>query len=248
MIRIICMGDSTMQYNDCTTYPQTGWPQALARFLPRDSVIENFARNGRSTKSFIAEGLYDAALAAVKSGDYVLIEFGHNDEKMEDPLRGTLPDGEYTENLRRFCRDIKSRGAFPVVLSSIARRKFAADKKTLEATHGAYPEAARRVAVAEGVPYIDMDSLTREAIEAAGEEVSRSFFMNFDAGIYPIYPDGKSDNTHLRPDGAEVIAGVAAAQFARLGEQRQDYAPLSRAIIAIPAEQTKTLSRLPEEP
>lgn len=244
MIRIICMGDSTMQYNDCTTFPQTGWVQALPRYLPKDSVIENFAKNGRSTKSFIAEGRFAEALNAVKSGDYVLIEFGHNDEKMEDANRGTLPNGEYKDNLSLFVREVRAKGAKPILLSSIARRKFTAEGK-VEKTHGEYPMAVKAVAEESGVPFIDMDSLTRAMLEKVGEEKSRAFFMNFDADLYPIYPEGKSDNTHLRYDGAFMVASVAAAEFMKLSGE---YSSLANAIIALPKGQAEMLSKLPEEP
>lgn len=247
-MRIVCMGDSTMQYNDCTTFPQTGWPQALDRFLPAGTEILDFAKNGRSTKSYIDEGLFDKALESVEKGSFVLIEFGHNDEKLQDPARGTTAFGSYQENLRYFIKKIQEKSAYPIILTSIARRKFNEDNKTLALTHGEYPKAALAVAAEFNIPGIDMDELTRHGLEKAGVKRSRSFFMNFDAGIYGNYPDGKEDNTHLRFDGAFFVADIAATALAALAEKWSDYKSLSESIIIQDKSMVEKLASLPEEP
>ncbi|MBQ7159950.1 MAG: hypothetical protein IJS09_11100 [Treponema sp.] len=231
-MRIICLGDSIMQYNDCTTYPQTGWVQELARFFPVETEFLNFAKNGRSTKSFIDEGRFDEAKNVARAGDWALIQFGHNDEKKQDPARYTSPDegGDYRKNLALFVRELQAKGVKPIILSPMARRKFVADHK-MEDTHGAYPAAALAEAKNLNIPSIDMTSLTFAFVEKTGELVSRRFFMNFDAGEYDNFPDGKSDNSHLRPDGAFAFAKLAAQELAKLGKQWPDYAALSNAVI-----------------
>lgn len=231
-MRILCLGDSIMQYNDCTTYPQTGWVQELARFFPAGTEFLNFAKNGRSTKSFIDEGRFDKAKKIARTGDYALIQFGHNDEKKQDPARYTSPDegGEYRKNLARFVRELQALGVKPIILTPMARRKFVAEHK-MEDTHGAYPAAALAEAENLGVPVIDMTALTFAYLEKTGEAKSRRFFMNFDAGEYENFPDGKSDNSHLRPDGAFAFAKIAAQELAKLGKTWAEYAALSDAVI-----------------
>lgn len=231
-MRIICLGDSIMQYNDCTTYPQFGWVQLLERFLPRGTEFLNFAKNGRSTKSFIAEGRFDEAKAAARFGDYALIQFGHNDEKKQDPARYTSPEegGEYRKNLSRFVTELHGLGVKPILLTPMARRKFIGAHK-MEDTHGLYPAAVLAEAKALGVPAIDMTSLTFAYLEKIGEEKSRRFFMNFDAGEYDIFPDGKDDNSHLRADGAFAFARIAAHEITALGKNWPEYKALSDAVI-----------------
>ncbi|MCM1320990.1 MAG: rhamnogalacturonan acetylesterase [Bacteroides sp.] len=236
--RIFMAGDSTMQYNDCTTYPQTGWGQVLPLFLPPNVCVHNFAKNGRSTKSFIAEGRLDAVKKMLSCGDYLFIQFGHNDEKLHDKTRGTQPSEEYTDNLAEFAQAAIRNHALPVFFTPIARRQYAADGSgRLEDTHGDYPAAMIRYARAAHFPVIDMNSLTRAFLEKTGEQASREFFMNFDAGIYGRYMDGKQDNTHLRYAGAFETARIAAEELRGIGDAFPDYKPLSEAII-LPGNET----------
>lgn len=236
--RIFMAGDSTMQYNDCTTYPQTGWGQVLPLFLPPYVCVHNFAKNGRSTKSFLAEGRLNNITEMLSSGDYLFIQFGHNDEKLHDETRGTRPSGEYTDNLAKFAQAAVQNHALPVFFTPIARRLYAADGSgRLEDTHGAYPAAMIQYALAARFPVIDMNSLTRAFLEKIGEQASREFFMNFDAGIYGRYMDGKQDNTHLRYAGAFEIARIAAEELRKIGTVFPDYKPLSESII-LPGNET----------
>lgn len=236
-MRILCLGDSIMQYNDCLTYPQTGWVQELARFFSRNTEFLNFARNGRSSKSFISEGRFEKVLELTEEGDYVLIQFGHNDEKSNDPSRYTSPekDGEFRRNLEFFVMNLWAKKCRPILLTPVARRKFLAPDsdgiKKPENTHGEYPKAIVETAEELGVPCVDVTRLTMEFLEDVGEEKSRRFFMNFDAGVYSNYPDGKSDNSHLRPDGAFEVARITAMELAKLGETWADYSELSDSVI-----------------
>lgn len=220
-----------MQRNDWTTFPQSGWVQELERFFPQELRFLNFAKNGRSTKSFIAEGRFYEALAAADEGDIALIQFGHNDEKFADPARYTSPDpsGEFRKNLEHFITEFQKKGVLPVLLSPMARRKF--ENGILEDTHGNYPNAVIETAKKLKVPAVDMSKKTFEFLKEVGEEKTRRFFMNFEAGVYENFPEGKSDNSHLRADGAFAFARLAATEFARLGEAFPAYKDFSDAVL-----------------
>lgn len=226
-MRILCLGDSIMQYNDFSTYPQTGWVQELRRFFPERTEWLNFARNGRSTKSFIDEGRFRRVMAEAAPGDCALIQFAHNDEKSADPSRFTTPEpgGTFRANLSYFVRELRTRGVLPVLLTPIARRMF--ENGVPKDSHGAYSEAVKETAAAEHIPCIDMNALTMDCLARAGEEKSRRFYMNFEPGQYANFPDGKSDNSHLRPDGAHEYARLAARHIARISETFPEYAKLS---------------------
>lgn len=199
--KIITLGDSTMQFNDYTKYPQTGWPQALTRFIKQDVQILNFAKNGRSTKSFIEQGLLEEASKYMSDGDLVLIEFGHNDSK-DDSLRHTEPFTSYKENLKKMVETAQMHKCDVILLTSIAERKFV--NGHVINTHGKYPEAMMELAKEMNIPCIDLHKLTMEVLENTGEEKTKMFFMNFQDNTYTSI-DGKSDDTHLRYDGAFMV-------------------------------------------
>lgn len=226
-MRILCLGDSIMQYNDFEKYPQTGWIQELKRFFPEDTEFLDFARNGRSTKSFIDEGRFDLVMANAKKGDFALIQFGHNDEKNQDPTRFTSPEkgGAFRKNLSYFVRSLRGKKVLPVLLTPMARRMFENGK--IKNSHGEYPAAIIETAAEENVPCIDMNSLTMEFLEKQGEESSKRFYMNFEAGLYENYPDGKEDNSHLRPDGANAFSKIAAEQIKKIADGFPEYKELS---------------------
>jgi len=240
-----------MQYNDCTTYPQTGWVQELARFLPLETEILNFARNGRSSKSFIAEGRFDEVLENAKTGDFVLIQFAHNDEKENDSTRYTSAEigGEFRKNLEYFVVNLWAKKCKPILLTPVARRKFVEIDgiKKAENTHGDYPNAIIETAKMLSVPFIDVTKLTMDFLDDIGEENSQMFFMNFDSGLYTNYPDGKSDNSHLRPDGAFVVSKLTAMEIAKLGEIYEDYKELSDSIVGKKVEKSEKDKEIDDE-
>lgn len=220
------MGDSTMQQNYASTYPQVGWPQALPLFFNVEVEMLNFARNGCSTKSFRDLGLFDDLMTKAQKGDYCFIQFGHNDAKIDNPLRYTDPKTTYKENLQFFIEKLEDIGAIPVLLTSIYRRNFDSTSSLVPNVHGQYPEAMKEVAEKNDVLLLDMCTLTSQLLEKMGDEASRRLFMNFDEGIYDHYPEGMRDNTHLRFDGAYEISKIFISELVRIRHPLSDYLKL----------------------
>ena len=229
-ITLFLIGDSTMADKpDPARNPERGWGQALPRFLDAGVAVENHARNGRSTRSFIAEGRWDSVRTRLRRGDYVFIQFGHNDQKVEDSTRYTNPYTAYRRNLERFVAEARERGATPVILSSIVRRRFNASG-VLEDTHGVYPWVSRAVAREQGAPFVDLQLLTEELVTRAGPERSKRLYVWVARGEYPAFPDARQDDTHLSPAGAEEVARLAARELRAAGGP---VAPLARHVTGI---------------
>ncbi|MEP6621768.1 MAG: rhamnogalacturonan acetylesterase [bacterium] len=207
---IYMIGDSTMADRPTPERnPYRGWGQLLSTFMDDSVMVRNFAVNGRSTKSFIDEGKWAAVVARIRAGDFVLIQFGHNDEKKEDSTRYTDPNGTFKVNLARFVRESRARGATPILFTSIERRSFDSNGK-LKDTHGAYPQATRDVARELGVPMVDLQKSTGAMIVAAGLEGSKTLFGYVLPKTNEMYPDGLTDDTHLSLKGATEVARLAA--------------------------------------
>lgn len=214
--RIHIAGDSTAADKPTTPpNPERGWGQALPGFLREPATVVNHAQNGRSTRSFIAEGRWQTLVDALQPGDWVIIQFGHNDEKSQDPKRYTAPRGEYTENLRRFVADVRGRDAHPILCTPVARRKWDDAGTALIETHGEYPDAVRDLARAEGVPLVDLLVLTRSLEEAHGVEGSKRLHLWIPAGVYERKPDGWQDDTHYSAYGAERVAALVVQEILR---------------------------------
>jgi lysophospholipase L1-like esterase len=207
------VGDSTMADKPTEPpNPERGWGQLFPQLFREPTRIVNHAVNGRSSKSFRDEGRWTNVLSQLDPGDFVLIEFGHNDEKKEDPKRYAAPDTDFKENLRRFIREVRAKGATPILATPINRRKFD-DKGLLVDTHGAYPDATRAVATEEKVPLIDLHRLSRPLLENLGPEESKKIFVWVKPGEYTRYPDGHQDDTHLNEKGALLIAQLVATEI-----------------------------------
>ena len=217
------MGDSTMQYNDATTYPQTGWGQMLPLFFNQDVAILNFARNGCSTKSFIDLGIFSKALNEVDETTYCLIQFGHNDQKKDNPLRYAERDTDYKDNLRHYIREIINRKGNPILITSVYRRFFDKNDDLIDDVHLGYPKAMMEVAQEMNIPCIDVCCQTKKMISYMGSEDSRRLFMIFPKGTYSNYPDGMYDNTHLRSDGAYQVAFIVAKSLVDMKHPLADY-------------------------
>ncbi|WP_221029277.1 pectate lyase [Actomonas aquatica] len=211
-------GDSTAADKPRLTDPERGWGQALREIVKPGWHVDNRALNGRSTKSFIDEGRWDELLADLRAGDWVIIQFGHNDEKVNSPDRYTdpAPGGTYRANLTRFVHEVRARGAHPVLAPSVARRKWNDAGTDLVPTHGDYPDAVRAVAAAEGVPLLEMEERTTALERSLGLEDSKALHLWYDEGALPTRPAGVQDDTHYSPMGARRVAILVAEELRRL--------------------------------
>lgn len=231
---IFMIGDSTMANKPLDgDNPERGWGQMLPGFFTEDIRVDNHARNGRSSKSFIDEGLWEQVRTQIRKGDYVFIQFGHNDEKPK-PDRHTDPGTTFDANLRRFVEETRAKGGIPVLFNSIVRRNFfhnpnavtdddlrrekvegtALEGDSLIDTHGAYLESPRRVAAELDVPFVDLNRLTHDLVQGMGREASKSLFCWVPANTYAACPKGRQDNTHLNIYGARRVARLAVNALA----------------------------------
>lgn len=208
-ITLWMIGDSTMSIKAENKFPETGWGVPFSQFFDENIHIENRAMNGRSTQSFIVEERWQSVYDSLQRGDYIFIQFGHNDEKIDKPGIGT-PIVDYKANLTFFVEQVREKQAIPILLTPIARRKF--EKGELVDTHGAYPQAVREVAENLAVTLIDMTTLTNELLRNLGEEESVKLFLHADSG-HVNYPNGVVDNTHLNDYGAIVIADIVIQEI-----------------------------------
>jgi lysophospholipase L1-like esterase len=214
-ISVFLVGDSTMAQKDQNRFPETGWGMKLQQFFNDKVIVKNHAVNGRSTKSFIAEGKWQKVLNDLKKGDYVFIQFGHNDEKQTDSSRFTNPFTTFRANLCRYIDETRKKGAFPVLLTPIVRRNFN-EQGTLIDTHGDYPEVMRMVAKDQKVPLVDLQLKTEELVISYGPEKSKELYLWVEPGAQN-YPNGVQDNTHFSPAGAEAIARLAVGEIKNQG-------------------------------
>ena len=244
------MGDSTMAEKDLSDgKPERGWGMMFPNFVDSTFRVVNYAQNGRSTKSFIDKGLWQRVYDALQPGDYVFIQFGHNDAKADDPERYAPAFGAYEDNLRRFVTGAREKGATPVLLTPVARRWFK-DGKLDRNCHTDYPAAMKQVADEMGVILLDITTPTLDWIEGLGDEASRPYFMHLPAGKYACAPEGKEDNTHTVARGArkvaEIVCEAVRKQIPAIGEHlvrydivvdqtgHGDYMTVQEAIDAVP--------------
>ena len=247
-ITIFTIGDSTMGNKKLDGgNPERGWGMMLPGFFSEDIRVDNHAANGRSSKSFITEGRWEKVISQVKKGDYVFIQFGHNDEKT-DSARHTDPGTTFDDNLRRFVNETRAKGGIPVLFNSIVRRNFVQPKdasiakdarqtpgeqelpkegSVLFDTHGAYLDSPRNVAKEMGVVFIDMNKITHDLVQGLGPVESKKLYMFVEPGKIPAFPKGREDNTHLNIYGARTIAGLTvdaiAGQIPELGKYVRHY-------------------------
>lgn len=231
---IFMIGDSTMANKDISGDKQErGWGMMLQNYFDDGIIVDNHAMNGRSSKSFINEGRWKAVLDRIMPGDYLIIQFGHNDEKT-DSARHTTPGTTFDANLRRFVREAREKGATPILMNSVVRRNFSdsktavadddlrdnsskqlAEGDTLIDTHGEYLVSPRRVAKEMGVVFVDANKITHDLEQSMGKEGSKKLHMIFKPGETPSLPDGRQDNTHYNIFGANKVAGLLADALCR---------------------------------
>ncbi len=213
--RLHLVGDSTLcLYPTVPANPQRGWGQELPGFFKSGFEIKNHAIGGQSTLGFIAEKRWERVLAEVAAGDFVLIQFGHNDQKRDNPARFADADTVYADNLRRMLADVRRLGAEPLLATSVVRRQWR-DGRFVDSL-GDYPAAARRVAAETSTPLLELHVLTRQLVEAHGQEGSKRLFLWIPAGVYERQPGGWRDNSHFSAYGAGRVAALAVQELIRL--------------------------------
>ena len=214
-IQIFLVGDSTMADKPDLTKPERGWGMEFGQYFDGGVVIRNTAVNGRSTKSFLREGRWGKVLEALKPGDWVLIQFGHNDAKVEDSTRSAPAQTLYRQLLTKFVQEAKAKGANPVLLTPVGRRYFDDNGKRKD-DHGEYPGVVREVAKAQKVPLIDLHEKSWALYSQLGEAGTRPLFWSYQNGYYqenPV-PPAKNDNTHFSEYGATRVAQIVAQDVA----------------------------------
>jgi len=207
------IGDSTMSVKQVKAYPETGWGMPFVNFFDSTVTVDNRAQNGRSTKTFLAEKRWQPVADSMQPGDYVFIQFGHNDEV---PTKASYTtEAEFKTNLTRYITDTKNKNAIPVLLTPVARRKFDAAGQ-VEGTHEVYSAIVRQVAKENNVALIDLDKKSQALLQQWGVEKSKYLFNYLSPGEHPNYPEGKEDNTHFSELGARTMAELVLAEIRNL--------------------------------
>ena len=222
-ITIFSIGDSTMadydinewsKNNGGKNYPLRGWMMAMPQFVKKDVIIHNAAISGISSKSFRDEGAWQKVIDQVKPGDYVFIQFGHNDEK-PDSASHTDARTSFRRNLINYVSETKSKGGNPVLFTSLVRRKFDANGKLVD-THGDYVTVVRELAAELKVPLVDLNKLMGDLVQQMGMEESKKLYLYIEPGLFTKLPEGKKDDTHLCEFGATKVAQLAVKEVRRL--------------------------------
>jgi lysophospholipase L1-like esterase len=213
---IYIASDSTAQTYDPYYAPQTGWGQVLDQFFADDVTIANHAIGGRSSRSFIEQGRLDAILDEIQPGDYLFVQFGHNDATISRPERYT-PPADYKEYLRNdYIAGARERGAIPVIVTPVSRRDFDPATGKFNVSFPAYVAAAEEVAAEEGVPLVDLGASSRAYLDSIGPEEAKSVFLHVPPNVYANRPYGTIDETHFQEYGAVQMARLIAEDVARL--------------------------------
>lgn len=194
---VFLIGDSTVS-EFSPPDPRNGWGQVIAPYFKPGVTVRNFARSGRSSKSFLEEGAWDPVLPQIQPGDYVFIQFGHNDEK-RDAARGTDPFGSYQEFLSRYINDTRQAGGIPVLVTPVGRGGL--KNSSGPGSHGRYPAAMLELAKEKKVLAIDLTSISEAHFRKLGTNDTIKLFV--------ASQDGK-DDTHFLPAGAREIARLVA--------------------------------------
>jgi lysophospholipase L1-like esterase len=212
-ITVYLIGDSTMADKEVIAYPETGWGMPFHYFFDSTATVDNRAKNGRSTRTFIEQGRWKSVADNLNEGDYVLIQFGHNDEV---PTKGsyTTPE-DFVTNLEKFVNESRRKKAIPVLITPVARRKFDSTGK-IEDTHAKYSQLVKDVANKLRVPLIDLDKESREMLQKLGPDDSRYLYNYLEPGENPHYPNGKKDDTHFSELGARKIAEIVLHDIIQL--------------------------------
>jgi len=197
----------------------------FANYFDKTVTIDNRAKGGRSTRTFLAENRWQPIADSLKAGDYVFIQFGHNDEAKEPQYADRytpLPD--YKVNLIKFITETEAKKAVPVLITPVSRRNFDKDGNAKE-THIEYTKAVFEVGAQYHVPVIDLDKKSREMYQQMGAIKSKILFMELDSAEHPNYPVGRHDNTHFNEYGARKLAEIV------LNDMKAQHLPLADRIV-----------------
>lgn len=228
-ITVFLCGNSTVVDQD--NEPWASWGQMIPRFFDEEVCFANYAESGETAATFIAAGRLKKLLTQVKAGDYIIVEFGHNDQKRKGAGEGAFYS--FMTNMKIFVDEAQRRGAIPILVTPTQRRSFNAEGKIMD-THLDFPDATRFLCHREGVHLIDLHAMTRIMYEAMGPEASKGAFVHYPAGSYPGQDKPLADNTHFNPYGAYqiskcIIEGMKAIDIELLRHLRTDYTPYNPA-------------------
>ena len=218
-ITVWLIGDSTMSVKETKTYPETGWGMPFVYFFDSTVKVDNRAQNGRSTRTFMQENRWQPVVDALQEGDYVFVQFGHNDEV--STKKSYTTEEEFKKNLIKYITDTRSKKAIPVLLTPVARRLFDS-LGNVKGTHDVYAQIVRNLAKENNVPLIDLDKKGQELLQAWGVEKSKLLFNQLAPGEHPNYPKGKEDNTHFNELGARMIAQIVLKEVRALNLELAD--------------------------
>ena len=205
-IKVYLIGDSTMCQYETDRIPVTGWGMPFAGFFDSTVKIDNRAKGGRSTRTFISENRWQPIADSLEEGDYVLMQFGHNDEAKEERYKDRYtPVPDYKTNLVKFISETRNKKANPVLITPVTRMRF--DKQgNIQETHKEYTAAVWEIGNEYKVPVIDLDRMSRDLLQQMGPVNAKLLFMQLDSLEHPNYPTGQKDNTHFNEYGARRIA------------------------------------------
>lgn len=213
-LTIHLIGDSTASTYPTSDYPRMGWGQALDTLFNEQVTVNNQAVSGQSTRSFISRGYWSAVVEQMRAGDYLLIQFGHNDQKQDNAEKYAAPYGTFQDNLRRFVHVARQKGCHPVLITPVMRRRFR--NGTPYSTHEDYPEAIRQVARVLNVPLIDLHTRSMNELATLGPEASKALYLWLDSGQYARYPQGLADDSHFSEYGACQVSKWVVEEMAAL--------------------------------
>jgi lysophospholipase L1-like esterase len=207
-IKVYLIGDSTMCLYTARQFPINGWGMPFANYFDASVTIDNRAKGGRSTRTFLAENRWKPIADSLNAGDYVLMQFGHNDEGPPPQYADRYtPVPDYKVNLTKFILETRAKNAIPILITPVSRRGFNKDGTSKE-THIEYTKAVFELGAQYNVPVIDLDKKSREYYQQLGPERSKLLFMELDSAEHPNYPLGRHDNTHFNEFGARKMAEI----------------------------------------
>lgn len=215
-VNIYLIGDSTVSTYPDNYYPRMGWGQALGAYFQHEKVqVHNKAVSGRSTKSYIVEGLWKQLVQTLDEGDYLLIQFGHNDMKKGEEHLYAAPFNDYTANLKMFIQEAREKKAYPILVTPVFRRRFD-ENGLLQNSLGDYALAMRILAEQEQVPLLDLHKRSFELFSKLGAEKTKEIFLWLSPGAYENYPEGIQDNSHFSEKGAQALSALIIDEIVRL--------------------------------